>query len=90
MSEYKSVNSTIGILFNCLVSKYLVIEIKYHKSSYGWTSDGKQMSDEWIKAKLRKQVSEDLFEDIMINDYGKFGLRYRPDLDRMVQEEITW
>jgi hypothetical protein len=71
--------------------KYIVMEAKYHKSSYGWTkSDGKQMSDEWILTKLRKQVSPKIYRDIVFNKYSKLGLRYIPDLGKSVKESITW
>ena len=80
--------------------KYLIIEMKYHKSTYGWIyikdAEGtvvakyKQMSDEWIKAKLEKHVSEELQLDIEIYGYEKYGLRYYPELDKMVPEGITW
>jgi hypothetical protein len=71
--------------------KYIVMEAKYHKSSYGWTkSDGKQMSNTWIEAKLSKQVSPRLYDDIIDQRFGKIGLRYIPDIGKSVKEEITW
>jgi hypothetical protein len=70
--------------------KYFIAEMKYHKSTYGWTKDGKQMSDPWIRAKLKKQVSPKLLKDILLNGYEKSGLRYLPDLDRMILEGISW
>jgi len=74
---------------------YVIIEAKYHKSSYGSISgpDGqrfKQMSDPWILNKAERQVDEDVLMAIESGDYEKYGLRYRPDLDRVVREEITW
>jgi hypothetical protein len=71
--------------------KYIVMEAKYHKSSYGWTkSDGKQMSDTWIKAKLQKQVNPRLLKDIQAEGFDKFGLRYIPDIGKSVKEGINW
>jgi len=74
---------------------YIIIEAKYHKSTYGSIAgpDGeryKQMSEEWIDIKLETQVGLDVLEDIRLEGYERAGLRYRPDLDRIVKEEITW
>ncbi|MEJ2075868.1 MAG: hypothetical protein P8X79_20675, partial [Reinekea sp.] len=70
--------------------KYFIAEMKYHKSTYGWTRDGKQMSERWIWAKLPNQVPPDVLEDIMLEGFERGGLRYMPDLDKMIPEKITW
>ena len=71
--------------------KYIVMEAKYHKSSYGWTkSDGKQMSDKWIEKKIINQLRGDALDDFELEGYAKIGLRYIPDLGRSIKEEITW
>ncbi len=74
---------------------YIIIEAKYHKSTYGSIAgpDGvryKQMSDEWIEAKAVNQVDRDLLLAIADGDFEKIGLRYQPDLGRVIKEEITW
>ncbi len=71
--------------------KYIVMEAKYHKSSYGWTkNDGKQMSDKWINKKLRNQLNRSDFVDFQNEDFLKIGLRYIPDIGKSVKEVITW
>ncbi|MEJ2044606.1 MAG: hypothetical protein P8X89_15160 [Reinekea sp.] len=78
----------------------MIVGIKYHKSTYGWIyikdTEGsvvakyKQMSKEWIAEKLKTQVSKRLRKDIQDHGYEKIGLRYYPDLDKMIMEYITW
>ena len=71
--------------------KYIVMEAKYHKSSYGWTkNDGKQMSDKWIEKKIVNQLSGDALDDFELEGYAKIGLRYIPDIGKSVKEVITW
>ena len=74
---------------------YIIIEAKYHNSSYGSIAGPngeriKQMSDEWIETKALRQTDRETLLAIEDGDFIKFGLRYRPDLERVVKEEITW
>ncbi|WP_229805197.1 hypothetical protein, partial [Saccharospirillum salsuginis] len=74
---------------------YIVIEAKYHKSTFGSITGPngeriKQMSDEWIVSQSKHQLSKRERLAIRQGDYEKVGLRYRPDLGRVVKEEITW
>ncbi len=75
--------------------KYIIMEAKYHKSTYGSIKGPnderiKQMSEEWVRMKLKSQVGMELLEDIRLEGYERIGLRFMPDLDRIVQEKITW
>lgn len=69
---------------------YIVIEVKYGTSRYGDTLDGRQMSDAWIRAKIRRQGSRTVQAAIRRGEFKKIGVRYVPDLGRPIQEVITW
>ena len=70
---------------------YMVAEVKYGTSKYGKLKDDTlQMSDTWIEGHLERQVSAKVLAEIEIHGYERIGLRYKPDLGRIVKEEITW
>ncbi len=44
---------------------YVIMESKYNTSQLGYTKDGRQMSDKWVKARLKDAVGKDAAYDIM-------------------------
>lgn len=78
-----------GLFFNANPPPtYIVMEAKYHKSGYGNTKDGKQMSDSWIFKKLRVQVSRELFDDIVINEFEKAVAKIRSSSSDILIQRI--
>ncbi len=70
--------------------KWAIVEVKYDKSSYGHTNDGKQMSKTWIENKrLEEAVGTEKAAQIKAEGYVRWGIHVAPN-GTVKKVEINW
>jgi hypothetical protein len=69
--------------------KWVVIEAKYDKATYGMTKSGKQGSGKWVDKNLNQSVGRDLANQIRAEGFERWELRVMPD-GQVIQSKIPW
>lgn len=75
--------------------KYIITEVKMNTKGYkGWKptidktvtkSGGSQMTDKWIKFNLEEAVSEEVFQDILLNGYERILVGVSKENDMILE-----